>query len=131
MSAQEKAVDVAMEIAKQIIAISTAILVLTGVFFEKLDGMTSFQRTLLAAAWGVFFLAVILGLVAFMISAGALAGKTGLDVVKRPDLRVVTALQVVVFFIAVLLMLIFAFSRLSPTVKLPTDIKPAQKTTSR
>src|SRR5215207_5995786 len=117
MSAQEKAVDVAMEIAKQIIAISTAILVLTGVFFEKLDGMTSFQRTLLAAAWGVFFLAVILGLVAFMISAGALAGKTGLDVVKRPDLRVVTALQVVVFFIAVLLMLIFAFSRLSPTVK--------------
>ena len=130
MSAEEKAVDVALEIAKQIIAISTAILALTGVFFEKLDGMTGHQRTLLAVTWGVFFLAVMLGLVAFMISAGALAGTTGLAVVKRCDLRIVSALQIIVFFVAVLLMLIFAFSRLSSTtVKSPQRTQPAQEKT--
>ncbi|HXO18710.1 MAG TPA: OmpA family protein [Thermoanaerobaculia bacterium] len=112
MPAAEKAVDVALEITKQIIAISTAILALTGVFFEKIDGMTACQRTLLAATWGVLVLAVLLGLVEFMISAGALAGKTGLAVVNRPDLKLVAAFQVIVFFVAVLLMLIFAYSRL-------------------
>jgi hypothetical protein len=131
MSAEEKAVDVALEIAKQIIAISTAILALTGVFFEKLEGMTGDQRTLLAATWGVFFLAVFLGLVAFMISAGALAGKTGLAVVKRWDLRIVSALQIIAFFVAVLLMLIFAFSRLSSTADKSRQRTPsAQEKTS-
>jgi hypothetical protein len=124
MSADEKAVDVALEIAKQIISISTAILALTGVFFEKLDGMTSYQRTLLATTWYVFFLAVLLGLVAFMISAGALAGKTGLAVVRRWDLRLVSALQIVAFFAAVLMMLIFARSRLSSATKKPLCAGP-------
>lgn len=113
MPADEKAVDVALEITKQIISISTAVLALTGVFFGSIEGMTSNQRTLLGATWISFFLAVLLGLIAFMISAGALAGTSGLAVVKRCDLKLVSALQIVVFFVAVFLMLIFAFGRLS------------------
>jgi outer membrane protein OmpA-like peptidoglycan-associated protein len=129
MPAEEKAVDVALEITKQIIAISTAVLALTGVFFEKLDSMTSWQRNLLAATWVVFFLAVLLGLGEFMICAGHLAGRAGLAVVNRSDLKGVAAAQIIVFFIAVLLMLIFAFSRLFSSKEPPAQLQLSQTTT--
>jgi len=122
VSADEKAVDVALEITKQIIAISTAILALTGIFFEHIDGMTHCQRTLLGATWIAFSFAVLLGLITLMIGAGGLAGNSGLAVVKRRDLKLISAFQILAFFAAVLLMLIFALGRLSS----PGKMSPAQ-----
>lgn len=105
--------ELAIEIDKQIIAISTAVLTLTAVFFQTPASLNDCERWLLGVSWTLFGLAVVAGLIVFMYATGALTrGRTAAALPKEKRFRHLSGCQIILFLLAVLLMLAFALARL-------------------
>jgi hypothetical protein len=110
--AGEKALEVALEIDKQIIAIAVGVLTISGTFVNPQDHMANGPRAVLAVCWGAFVLAVIFGVAVLMNVAGILTKGEASTAMARPDLKRLAGLQIIVFLIGVIALGLFGFMRL-------------------
>lgn len=108
----DKAFDVALEIDKQITAISTAVLALTAVFLDSDTRLSLTERRLLGASWVGFGVAVLLGVIILMIATGRLTTKPPSQVVNAGDFKTASGAQILSFLAAVIFMVVFAIMRL-------------------
>lgn len=107
-----KGLDVALEIDKQIITVATAVLALTATFFQSTEALSRWQQLLLGGSWCLFALAAMLGLIVFMICAGALTGDSGVAVIERLEVRLVAGSQILIFMLGIVALVLFALARL-------------------
>ncbi|MBL8707150.1 MAG: hypothetical protein JNM30_20015 [Rhodospirillales bacterium] len=108
---QKKAFDLATEIAKQIITLSSGILALSITFYEKIATKIG-SLNLLYCSWGAFLLAIIL----CIFTLGALAGQldpsrgSASPTIYGSTVRWLSILQNLAFVAGVVMMIIYAVS---------------------
>jgi hypothetical protein len=106
----ERAFDVVTEITKQVLTLATGIIALTITFvkdFATHAGPGS--RDLLAWSWGVYVLSILFGFLTLMASAGLqqeAADKGSAPSINTGNMRVLGALQLLFFLIAIILTVI-------------------------
>ncbi|MEM6484622.1 MAG: hypothetical protein AAF662_06515 [Pseudomonadota bacterium] len=109
----EKAFDLAAELVKQIIALSTGIIALTVTFAKDLFGVSEGEiPTTLTAAWISLFLAIVFGVWALMAFTGTLdppERESGYaPTINGANCRLAVFLQIVVFLLGIGLTIWFA-----------------------
>src|SRR6476620_1315466 len=109
----------AAEVTKQVITLATAVFALTLTFADRISQPGHGCRTLLEIAWVMYVVSVALGLFALMAMAGQIAdpdtttyekGETTVDdTINTWALRAPAVAQVLIFFAALVLTLIYGF----------------------
>lgn len=135
---EEKAFDFAADVTKQQLTLSTAVITLTITFSNQLlQGVPSGTRHILLMAWGAYVLSILAGLITLMMLTGTLglsksalreAGKKSEAIsIYRVPVRIFAASQVVLFFVATSLTVLYGVSaaRHWPTAQ---TVSPAQQT---
>lgn len=127
----EKAFDFASDSTKQLITLSTGILTLTITFSKDiLGGVSGDPINLLVAAWVVYLISIIFGLVTLLSLTGSLergeghnvgngqpaeSGGTGADPgdqsfpsIYASNIRIPATVQILLFLVATILIVVFA-----------------------
>jgi hypothetical protein len=106
MDREEKAFEFAQETIKQILTLSTGIIALTVTFLKDVLPKGT-DTSLLEWAWGTYLGSILFGLIALMTLTGTLGDSSG-DI-NRGGVRAVAGAQIVLFFVALLLTILFGF----------------------
>jgi len=107
---QIKAFEFAQEVTKQVITLSTGVLSLSVTFMKDIIPENEFThglKSLLAASWIVFSIAILFGILALMAMTGNLS-KPSKDGPYSNNIRFFAGLQIITFFIGIVLTVIFA-----------------------
>lgn len=107
MDRKEKAFEFAQETVKQFLTLATGIIALTVTFLKDILPKGT-DTALLEWAWGAYLVSIVFGLLALMALTGVIGDEDG-DVNTAGFLRFVAGLQVVLFFVALLLTVFFGF----------------------
>lgn len=116
---QKKALDFAADVTKQLIALSTGIISLCAAFTDKIFSKTDAQNhsTLIAVSLGVFVLSILFGLLTQMKLTGLVANfreskEPTKSVIYDVWTRIFSFCQLISFFVAVFLSLVFVWKSL-------------------
>ena len=100
----------ASDLSKQLITLSTGILVLTITFTKDIVRQISAKSACaLAAAWIFYFMSIICGIWSLMALTGTLAPmeKTFAGLKLEENIRIPSALQIITFLLATILIIIY------------------------
>jgi hypothetical protein len=106
----EKAYTFAQEIAKQLMTLATAVFALTLTFADKIEKKGATGREFLEWAWGLYLLAILLGIVVLMSLTGHLADppeREDDETIYSSGLTLLAGAQILTFFAALVLTLIY------------------------
>jgi hypothetical protein len=105
----DKAFSFAQEVPKQLITLSTGVFALTLTFAEKIEGSATAARGFLEWAWGFYLGTILLGVVVLMTLAGHIDDPPddAHDTIYTPGIVVMAGAQILVFFTALILTLIY------------------------
>ena len=104
MDREEKAFAFAQDAVKQVVTLSTGVIVLTVTFLKDVLPKGT-DTTLLEWSWGLYLLSIFFGLFALLAMTGTLTKATG-DI-NSGVIRTFATIQMVLFFIALGLTLLF------------------------
>ena len=103
-SREQKAFDFAQDTVKQFLTLSTGIFALTLTFLKDILPKGT-DTGLLQWAWGGYLASILFGLLGLMTLTGTLGDVNG-DV-NRTAIRVLVGIQILLFFVALFLTLLF------------------------
>jgi hypothetical protein len=122
----EKALDVALEVDKQVITISMAVLAISGSLIVSPEKLSFSQQLALGIAWVAFLASTIVGVLAFMNLAGILTKRSSTAAMRRRDFPAFVGVQLAAFLVGVLAFGAFGFTRVfddpPPAVAQPPTI---------
>jgi hypothetical protein len=111
----KRSFDLAAEATKQLITLSTAVLMLTATLFNHLFQASSRAKVCIAVSWVGFLLSIIFGIATLLALTGTLAGgsKPGRALsITKPNVRIMSFTQIGFFLIGMGLVIAAAISNL-------------------
>ena len=127
---EKKAFDLASDVTKQLIALSTGIVSLCAAFTDKVFTKSSAQENSCLIGWALtlFVFSILFGLLTQMKMTGIVANRVqredGKSAIYDLWTRIFSTIQLASFFIGVVLSLIFVYFSLKPQPILPD--KPSE-----
>lgn len=109
----KKAFELAVELSKQLIALSTGIIALTITFREKIAASSYKPLKLLGVAWLLYLASVICGIWHLMALTGTLAASTPASL-KGFNVRIPVALEITSFVLGTVLITLYGVRSMIP-----------------
>ena len=107
---QLKQFEFAQEVVKQIIGLSTGVLTISIAFIKDIvakDSMTHGIKILLTGSWVAFLVSILFGILALMALTGNVSNPSEEGAFSF-NIRFFSGIQIVVFFIGILMTVIFS-----------------------